>query len=71
MRLRWATAAPCLPRAVLVAAGRCAIVFWPAAVFWAFFTLRLAAWVCFLVTMASSFVVNWPSGHALPRQAAG
>jgi hypothetical protein len=56
-----------LPRAVLVAAGRCAIVFWPAAVFWAFFTLRLAAWVCFLVTMASSFVVNWPSGHALPR----
>jgi hypothetical protein len=29
--------------------------------------LRLAAWVCFLVAMASSFVVNWPSGHALPR----
>ena len=41
-----------------MAAGRCAIVFWPAAAFWAFFTLRLAAWVCFLVAMASSFVVN-------------
>jgi hypothetical protein len=33
-----------------------------------FFTLRLAAWVCFLVAMASSFVVNWPSGHALPAR---
>lgn len=49
MRLRWATAAPCMPSAVLVPAGRCAIVFWLAAAFWAFFTLRLAACACFLV----------------------
>jgi hypothetical protein len=51
VRLRRATAAPCLPSAVRVSSGRCAIVFWPAAARWAFFTLRLAAWVCLFVAM--------------------
>jgi hypothetical protein len=51
VRLRRATAAPCLPSAVRVLAGRCAIVFLAAPACWAFFTLRLAARACLLVAM--------------------
>src|SRR6266496_5979235 len=50
-RLRRATAAPCLPSAVRVFAGRCVIVFLRLADCWAFFTLRLAACVCLLVAI--------------------
>src|SRR5204862_2573200 len=46
VRLRLATAAPCWPRAVLVRAGRWAIVRFDFAAAAAFLTLRLAACRC-------------------------
>src|SRR6201993_5336279 len=51
LRLRWATAAACLPSAVRVLAGMWAIVFLLVAACWAFFTLRLAACDCLFVAI--------------------
>jgi hypothetical protein len=55
VRLRLATAAPCLPSAVLVFAGRCAIVFLLDAARCAFFTLALAACDCLVVAILVGF----------------
>src|SRR5207302_10381722 len=54
VRLRWATAAPCLPSAVRVFLGMWAMVFVRLAAPIAFLTLRLAACRCFVVAMGIS-----------------
>ena len=54
-RFRRAVLAPCLPKAVRVRLGRCAIVRFRFAVAAAFLMLRRAAVRCFAVPMIASF----------------
>ena len=58
VRLRCATAAPCLPSAVRVELGMCAIVFLLLAADCAFLTLRRAVCVCFVVAMPQLYPVS-------------
>src|SRR5690242_12368827 len=67
LRLRWATAAACLPSAVRVLAGMWAIVFLLVAACWAFFTLRLAACDCLLVAIVVASPSEVPAKPAPTR----
>src|SRR6266496_2651552 len=58
VRRRWATAAPCLPSAVRVFSGRCAIVLLAVAACCAFFALPVAArWVLVALPVAARWVL--------------
>jgi hypothetical protein len=68
VRLRWATAAPCLPSAERFLAGILAIVFLAVAAFCAVRTFLRAVWVC-LVVAIPGWVPDRAGGmHASGRQ---
>lgn len=63
-----ATLAPCLPRAVRVFLGKCAIVFFRRAALAAFLMFRFAAAFCFLVVISAihdgaTIWVQYLAGH--------
>jgi hypothetical protein len=57
VRFRRATAAPCVPSEALVVFGRFASERFSLAPAWAFWIFRLAAALCFSVTMSTQYLL--------------